>query len=164
MPEASDHSADRVTSLGFTAMEFRRVARMNKHQLWSICVSWCRDRTAAAAVLSRGLTIAWSTVENNLDHLFSDDVPLSPKLTETVYRCVLDAATDSLAADRVRAELAEEDAFSALSAEEISLYILVNYSPLPRDLVCGLLDVPSDGTDILDRVTKALLRESSQSR
>lgn len=167
MPESPDPADGRAALLGFTAMEFRRVARMNKHQLWSICVAWCRDRTAAA-VLSRGLTLAWSSVEGHPAHFLSGDSPVSRRLTETVYRCVLDAASDSLAADRARAGAApgtaDEDAHSALSAKEISLYIMVNYSLLPRSASCDLLDIPGDGDEILDRVTQVLLRDASRSR
>lgn len=145
-------------------MEFRRVARMNKHQLWSICIAWCRDRTAAAAVLSRGLTLAWHSVEEHPDHFLTGDSALALRLTETVYHHVLDAAADSLAADRIRAGSSDRDSYATLSAEEISLYILENYSPLPRAVACDLLDISGDGSEVLDRVAQVLLRDHSRSR
>lgn len=164
MTDRIDATPGRTGLLGFTAMEFRRVARMNKHQLWSVCIAWCRDRTAAAAVLSRGLTEAWNNVEKHPEHFLTGDSPLSLRLTEMVYRCVLDAAADSLAADQVRVRAADNDEYSFLSAEEISFYILENYSPLSRSVACNLLDITDDGSGILDRVTQVLLKDASRPR
>lgn len=164
MTDPTDASSGRAAVLGFTAMEFRRVVRMNRHQLWSICIAWCRDRTAATAVLSRGLTTAWATVTEHTEHFLTGSSPLSPRLTETVFHCVLDAASDSLAADRARTADADGDAAPTLSAGEISLYILENYSPIPRAVACDLLDIADDGSGILDRVTQVLLREESRHR
>lgn len=154
-------------AMGSVAMEFRRVARMNKHQLWSVCVAWCRDRTAAAAVLSRGLTDAWTSVRD------SAPVPgagpdLSAQLTRTVYRCVLGAASDSLAADRIRHRSQQGNtgpgAGSTLSATELSLYIMANYSALPRPVVCDLLSLPGDGAEPLKKVSQVLLRNTDGAR
>lgn len=164
MTDQTDAAPGRTVLLGFTAMEFRRVARMNKHQLWSICVAWCRDRTAATAVLSRGLTLSWNSVEEHPEHFLTGDSPLPLRLTELVYHCVLDAASDSLAADRVRTRAVDNDEYSSLSAKEISFYILENYSPLSRTVACDLLDIVSDGSQILDRVTQVLLREVARPR
>lgn len=164
MADPTDTTPGRAAALGFTAMEFRRVARMNRHQLWSICVAWCRDRTAATSVLGRGLTMAWASVKEHPAHFLTGNSPLSLRLTETVYHCVLDAASGSLAADQMRTAAADEDASLTLSAEEISFYILENYSPLSRTVACDLLDITDDGSAILDRVAQVLLREERQHR
>lgn len=169
MPEPShaDGPADDNARLGATAVEFRRVARMNKHQLWSVCIAWCRDRTAAAAVLSRGLTEAWKVVKQTPEHIVSEGFPHPLRLTETIYRCVIDAASDSLAADRVRTEAAAgspDDGLASLTAADISLYIMENYSALPRAVSCDLLNIPDDGNETLERVTKVLLREDPEVR
>lgn len=156
--------------LGHCAMEFRRVARMNKHQLWSICVAWCRDRAAAAAVLSRGLTDAWAEVKTTdpvaLATPAPGELPLSAQLTRVIYRCVLAAASGSLAADVHAAGRAEQsgttgadatDAYAPLSPAEISLYVMASYSPLPTGYACELLGIDGDG--VLDRVSRVLLRD-----
>ena len=159
--------------LGHCAMEFRRVSRMNKHQLWSICVAWCRDRAAAAAVLSRGLTDAWAEVKAadpaTLTTPAPGALPLSAQLTRVIYRCVLAAASGSLAADLHAAERAEQaeqadltgadatDTYASLSPTEISLYVMASYSPLPTGYACELLGIDGDG--VLDRVSRVLLRD-----
>lgn len=163
--------------LGHCAMEFRRVSRMNKHQLWSICVAWCRDRAAAAAVLSRGLTDAWAEVKADDPVALTTPVPgtrpLSAQLTRVIYRCVLAAASGSLAADLHAADRAEHteqagtdatDAYVSLSPEEISLYVMASYSPLPTEYACELLGIDGDGTGVLDRVDQVLLRDSTGHR
>ncbi len=146
---------------------------MNKHQLWSVAVAWCRDRATAAAVLTRGLTEAW-TVARQCAVTQDDGVP-SPEdpgtheppssafLTRVIYSCVLDAASGSLTAGRHR-ETGTQDTATGLSPQEISLYIMASYSPLPREVVCELLDVPGDGSEILARVSQVLLRESGGHR
>lgn len=88
------------------------------------------------AVLSRGLTDAWAEVKAAdpaaLITPAPDTLPLSAQLTRVIYRCVLAAASGSLAADlhaTERAEQAEQadltgadatDAYAPLSPTEIS--------------------------------------------